>query len=59
MILARNEGRDYVNEGPEILAKAAADLHAAAARRWRPGRTSPSTTLDRHAGLRSDRSVAV
>jgi ribulose-bisphosphate carboxylase large chain len=24
MILARNEGRDYVNEGPEILARAAA-----------------------------------
>jgi ribulose-bisphosphate carboxylase large chain len=24
MILARNEGRDYVNEGPEILANAAA-----------------------------------
>jgi ribulose-bisphosphate carboxylase large chain len=24
MILARNEGRDYVSEGPEILAKAAA-----------------------------------
>ena len=23
MILARNEGRDYVHEGPEILAKAA------------------------------------
>jgi ribulose-bisphosphate carboxylase large chain len=23
MILARNEGRDYLHEGPEILAKAA------------------------------------
>ena len=29
MILARNEGRDYLHEGPEILAKAARDLHAA------------------------------
>ncbi len=39
MILARNEGRDYVHEGPEILAKAAADLHAADATRSRSGRT--------------------
>jgi ribulose-bisphosphate carboxylase large chain len=26
MILAHNEGRDYLHEGPEILAKAALDV---------------------------------
>jgi ribulose-bisphosphate carboxylase large chain len=31
MILARNEGRDYVHEGPEILAKAARHCTAAEA----------------------------
>ena len=44
MVLARNEGRDISNEGPEILATAARTLHAAARRRSTPGRTSPSTT---------------
>ena len=42
MILARNEGRDYLHEGPEILAKAARDMYAAKGRRWRSGGTLPS-----------------
>ena len=44
MILARNEGRDYVHEGPEILAEAAQTCTPLKARRSRSGRTSPSTT---------------
>ena len=43
MILARNEGRDYVHEGPQILAEGRRDLHAACGRRSTSGRTSPST----------------
>jgi ribulose-bisphosphate carboxylase large chain len=44
MVLARNEGRDIANEGPDILA----GLPPSGASRWkprsRPGATSPSTT---------------
>ena len=39
MILARNEGRDYLAEGPDILAARRAELHARWRRRWRSGRT--------------------
>ena len=55
MILARNEGRDYLHEGPEILAKAAADLHAAeGGARDLEGRHL-QLRVDRHARLRPHR----
>ena len=43
MILARNEGRDILREGPDILAEAARWCLPLAGR-WRSGRTSASTT---------------
>ena len=44
MIQARNEGRDYYDEGPDILAQAAQGLPASSTPRSRSGRTSRSTT---------------
>ena len=43
MVKARNEGRDIVNEGPQILQDAARRARRSR-RRSTPGRTSPSTT---------------
>jgi ribulose-bisphosphate carboxylase large chain len=43
MVLARNEGRDILNEGPQIL-RDAAKWCKPLARRSIPGATSPSTT---------------
>ena len=55
MILARNEGRDIVAEGPEILDDGGEVLHAAApGARHLEGRDL-QLRLDRHAGLRPDR----
>ena len=44
MVLARNEGRDIANEGPQILQRRRQVVHAAEGRRSTPGATSPSTT---------------
>ena len=44
MIQARNEGRDFYAEGPDILAQAAQGLPASSTPRSRSGRTSRSTT---------------
>ena len=44
MILARNEGRDYLAEGPQILATRPPSAACRCARRSTSGRTSPSTT---------------
>ena len=44
MVLARNEGRDIANEGPEILRRRGAAGASRWSRRSRPGRTSASTT---------------
>ena len=43
MIKARNEGRDFLREGPDIL-RAAARRCRRCRSRWPPGATSPSTT---------------
>ena len=51
MIFARNAGRDYVNEGPTILAEAARTLHAAAPGARRLGRRDLQLRLDRPARL--------
>ena len=57
MILARNEGRDYVHEGPEILAKAAQTCTPLrdALEVWKD--ITFNYEFDRHARLRSDRHV--
>ena len=47
MILARNEGRDYYGEGPEILARRGGPARRSP-RPSRSGRTSPSIRLDGH-----------
>ena len=39
MIFARNEGRDYVHEGPDDPGRGRQDLHAAARRRSTSGAT--------------------
>ena len=44
MIQARNEGRDYLDEGPDILREARRAGRRRCARRWRSGRTSRSTS---------------
>ena len=44
MIQARNEGRDYYAEGPDILAAARPRAARSSTPRSRSGRTSPSTT---------------
>ncbi len=44
MIQARNEGRDFYREGPDILGQGRQGLPRAATPRSRSGRTSPSTT---------------
>jgi hypothetical protein len=44
MIIARNEGRDYLHEGPEILGEGGPELHPAEGRAGDLGATSPSTT---------------
>jgi Ribulose 1,5-bisphosphate carboxylase, large subunit len=58
MILARNEGRDYLHEGPEILARRR-DLHAAEGRaRGLEGRHL-QLRVDRHARLRPHASISM
>ena len=44
MIQARNEGRDYFQEGPDILDEGRQGLPRARRRARRSGRTSPSTS---------------
>ena len=57
MILARNEGRDYVHEGPEILARAAETCTPlkAALEVWKD--VTFNYAIHRHAGLRADRAA--
>ena len=55
MILARNEGRDYYREGPQILAEAAQLVHAAEGRARHVGRRHVRLRVDRHRGLRAHR----
>ena len=43
MVLARNEGRDYVKEGPQISRQRPSGARRSN-RRWIPGRISPSIT---------------
>ena len=58
MILARNEGRDYLAEGPDILAAAARKLHAAGAGAGGLEGRHLRLRVDRHARLRPHLSVA-
>ena len=44
MVLARNEGRDIMHEGPDILRGSREMVHAARSARSIPGAISPSTT---------------
>ena len=55
MVLARNEGRDILNEGPEILRRRRQVVQAAGGRARYLGRHHLQLHLDRHVGLRADR----
>ena len=44
MVKARNEGRDLLREGPDVLRKRREALRARSRPRSPPGATSPSTT---------------
>ena len=52
MILARNEGRDYLHEGPEILGQGGGDLHAAEIGARGLEERHLQLRIDRHARLR-------
>ena len=55
MVLARNEGRDIWNEGPQILRRCGAPLPAAESRARYLGRCHLRLCVDRHARFRSHR----
>ena len=57
-IKARNEGRDFLREGPDILRDGRAELPSAARPRSAPGATSPSTTPRPTPRRRPDRDAA-
>ena len=55
MVLARNEGRDIWNEGPQILADAARHCKPLQRRARHLGRRHLQLRVDRHARFRADR----